>query len=53
MIIKIGTPPFPAAQTESSYVAKIEHIWHAARRYAKMHDYEYTSSFGVIGVAPT
>lgn len=53
MIIKIGTPPFPAKQTEFGYIAKIEHIWHSARRYAKMHGYQYTNSFGVIGIAPT
>lgn len=53
MIIKIGVPPFPAKQTESGYIAKIEHIWHSARRYAKLHGFEYTSSYGVIGVAPT
>lgn len=53
MIIKIGTPPFPAAQTEFGYVAKIEHVWHSARRYAKSNGYEYVNSYGVINVAPT
>ena len=53
MIIRIGSPPFPAKQTEFGYTAKIEHVWHSARRYAKLHGYEYVSSYGVIGVAPT
>lgn len=53
MIIKIGTPPFPAKQTESGYVAKIEHVWHSARRYAKIHGYVYEPSYGVVDVAPT
>ena len=53
-IIRVGTPPFPAKLLESGrMIAKIEHIWHSARRYARQHGYEYTSSYGVIGVAPT
>jgi hypothetical protein len=53
MIIKLGDPPFPVAQVDGRYVAKLEHVWHAARRYAKRHGYAYTSSYGVVGVAPT
>ena len=52
MIIKIGVPPFPAAQIEFGYTAKIEHVRHSARRWAKMHGYEYVNSYGVINVAP-
>ena len=54
MITTVGDPPFPAAFTEAgTMVAKMEHIWHTARRYARQHGYEYTGSYGVIGVAPT
>ena len=53
MIIRIGSPPFPAAQTESGCTAKIEHVWHSARRWAKIHNYGYENSYGVIGIAPT
>lgn len=53
MIIKIGSPPFPAAQTESGYIAKIEHVWYSARRWAKRHGYAYENSYGVINIAPT
>ena len=53
MIIKIGSPPFPAAQTKFGYTAKIEHVWHSARRWAKLHGYRYENSYGVIDVAPT
>jgi hypothetical protein len=54
MIIKIGTPPFPAKIIDDGkFLAKIEHIWQSARRYAKANGYQYVSSYGVIGVAPT
>jgi hypothetical protein len=53
-IVLVGSPPFPAAQLESGQMlAKMEHIWHAARRWAQQNGYEYTSTYGVIGVAPT
>lgn len=53
MILKLGDPPFPVAVTEGRRIAKIEHVWHAARRYAKQNGHDYTSSYGVVGVAPT
>lgn len=54
MVIKLGIPPFPAALTENgTFLAKIEHVWHSARRYALLNGYEYINSFGVVGVAPT
>lgn len=50
----VGDPPFPATQNEGgTMVSKVEHIWHSARRYANQHGYQYDSSYGVIGVAPT
>jgi len=53
-IVLVGSPPFPAAQLESGrLLAKMEHIWQAARRWAQQNGYEYTSTYGVIGVAPT
>jgi len=53
MIVKFGFPPFPAKLEAGQAIAKIEHVWHAARRYAKLHGHRYTSSYGVVGVAPT
>jgi hypothetical protein len=52
-IVIVGNPPFPAAQCDGHLVAKVEHIWHSARRWAKRHGYQYTSSYRVIGIAPT
>lgn len=53
-IIKIGNPPFPAKQSDAGRtIAKMEHIWHSVRRWARSNGYEYTSSYGVIGVGPT
>ena len=52
MVIKLGIPPFPAYFDEGRWIAKIEHVWHSVRRWAKKHGYEYTSSYGVIGVGP-
>lgn len=49
----IGKPPFPAAKLEGRMIAKVEHIWHSVRRWAKRNGYHYTSSFGVVEVAPT
>lgn len=53
MIITLGDPPFPVAIGNGQFIAKLEHVWHSARRYAKRHGYQYTSSYGVVGVAPT
>lgn len=53
MIVKLGFPPFPAKLDHTHATAKIEHVWHSARRYAKLHGHCYDSSYGVIGVAPT
>ena len=54
MAIKLGSPPLPAVQTEhGTFLAKMEHVWHSAGRYAELHGYEYDNSYGVIGVAPT
>lgn len=52
-VVLVGNPPFPAKEMEGRMIAKVEHIWHSARRYAKQNGYQYTSSYGVVGVAPT
>ena len=53
-IVLVGNPPLPAAKLESGrMLAKMEHLWQAARRWAKQNGYEYTSTYGVVGVAPT
>jgi hypothetical protein len=54
VIVTVGDPPFPAALTEAgTMLAKMEHVWHAARRYAKRHGHRYDQSYGVVDVAPT
>ena len=52
-IVLVGNPPFPAKAVGSCMVAKVEHIWHSARRWAKQNGYKYVASYGVEGVAPT
>jgi hypothetical protein len=52
-VILVADPPFPAKQCDEYLIAKVEHIWHSARRWAARHGYQYTSSYGVVGVAPT
>ena len=52
-IIKLGNPAFPVKITETgTCVAKLEHIWTAARRYAKRRGYNVMETYGVVGVAP-
>ena len=34
------------------YVAKLDHVWRAARIYAKRNNYKLLEMYGVIGVAP-
>jgi hypothetical protein len=52
-VVLVGDPPFPAKEHDGRMFAKLEHIWNAARRYAKRHGHRYVDSFGVEGVAPT
>lgn len=52
-IILVGNPPFPVKEVGGRMIAKMEHIWHSARRWAKAHGYKYSPSYGVEGVAPT
>lgn len=54
MIVKIGTPPFPAIRFEDDadaakilYVAKLKHVWSAATRYVKQNGCE------IEDIAPT
>lgn len=52
-IIKLGDPPIPVKVTEQgTFIAKLEHIWQAARRYARRNGYKVIESYGVVGVAP-
>jgi hypothetical protein len=52
-VVLVGNPPFPAKEVSSFMVAKVEHIWHSARRWAGISGYKYVPSYGVEGVAPT
>lgn len=52
-IIKLGNPAIPVKITEyGTCFAKLEHIWQAARRYAKERSYNVIETYGVVGVAP-
>jgi hypothetical protein len=52
-IIRLGSPAIPVKITErGTCQAKLEHVWQAARRYAKRHGYDVVESFGVKDIAP-
>ena len=52
-VIQLGNPPVPVKITEhGTYLAKLEHIFQAARRYAKQNGYKVVETYGVVGVAP-
>ena len=52
-IIRLGSPAFPVKITEhGTCVAKLEHVFQAARRYAKRRGYNVVETYGVVGVAP-
>ncbi len=52
-IIRLGSPAIPVQITEyGTYLAKLEHIWQAARRYARQNGYKVVETYGVMGVAP-
>lgn len=52
-VIRLGSPAIPVKLTEyGTYLAKLEHIWKAARRYAKQNGYKIVETYGVMGVAP-
>lgn len=51
-IIRLGSPAIPVKITESSTcLAKLEHVWQAARRDAKRKGYKVVETYGVMGVA--
>ena len=52
-VIRLGSPAIPVKITEyGTYIAKLDHIWLAARRYAKQNGYKVIETYGVMGVAP-
>ena len=52
-VIRLGNPTVPVKITEhGTYLAKLEHIWRAARAYAKRRGYRVMETYGVVGVAP-
>lgn len=52
-IIKLGCPAIPVKITEyGTCLAKLEHVWQAARKYAVRHGYKVVETYGVVGVAP-
>lgn len=52
-VIRLGSPSFPVKVTEfGTLICKLEHVWQAARRYARRNGYNVIETYGVIGVAP-
>ena len=52
-VIRMGSPAIPVKITEyGTYLAKLGHVWQAARRYAGRNGYNVVETYGVIGVAP-
>lgn len=52
-VIRLGDPPIPVRITEfGTRLAKLEHVFQAARRYAKRNGYQVIETYGVVGVAP-
>jgi len=52
-IIKLGNPAIPVKITEyGTCLAKLEHVWQAARVYARRNGYKVMETYGVMGVAP-
>ena len=52
-IIRLGRPAIPVKVTDQgTLIAKLEHVWRAARTYAKSNGYNVVESYGVMGVAP-
>jgi hypothetical protein len=46
-VIRIGSPAVPVKITETgTCLAKLEHIWQAARRYAKRRGYRVIKTYG-------
>jgi hypothetical protein len=51
-IIKLGNPPLPVKLLANGRgLAKLEHLWQAARRFARRRGYKVIESYGVVGVA--
>lgn len=52
-VIRLGNPAIPVKITESgTCLAKLEHVWQAARRYAGRNGYKVIETYGVMGIAP-
>ncbi len=52
-IIRLGSPAIPVKVTEQgTFIVKLEHIWRAARTFARINGYKTVETYGVMGVAP-
>lgn len=52
-VIRLGDPAFPVKITSrGTCLAKLEHIFQAARRFARRNNYKVIETYGVMGVAP-
>jgi|GEM_PF-2864156 len=53
-VVSVGSPPFPAIVCEDGQMlAKLQHIWHAGRRFAEIHCYRQWQRNGVENIGPT
>jgi hypothetical protein len=52
-VIRLGSSAIPVKITEQgTCIAKLEHVWQAARVYAKRNGYKIVETYGVVGVTP-
>ena len=52
-VISLGSPAIPVKITgQGTCLAKLEHVWQAARRYARQNGYKVVETYGVVDVAP-
>lgn len=52
-VIRLGNPAVPVKITGGgTYLAKLEHVWQAARRYAKQHRYDGIETYSVADISP-
>jgi hypothetical protein len=52
-VIRLGNPAVPVKITErGTCLAKLEHVWQAARQYAYLKGHKVDEAYGVVDVAP-
>lgn len=52
-IIRLGRLAIPVKVTgQGTFIAKLDHLWRAAREYARRNGCNVFETYGVMGVAP-